>query len=96
MSSENTVGRVGAKQVPLRTKGNEKMRVTVMLTARADGTKLKPFIIFKRQRPVPELAAKFPQLVIAYNANGWMDESLTAKHLSSVFNILAFRPRLLA
>ena len=35
-----------------------------MLTGRADGSILKPFVVFKRKRPIPELEKKFPGSVI--------------------------------
>lgn len=46
MLSETTVETVGAKQVPIRTTGHEKMRVTVLLTARADGKKTETIYCF--------------------------------------------------
>lgn len=54
MVSNTTVDKVGAASVNLKTMGHEKAMVTVCLSARADGTKLKPFIAFhgmnERQR----------------------------------------------
>ena len=42
-----TVNTTGTKDVPLKSIGNEKLKVRVCLTTKADGTKLKPFIIFQ-------------------------------------------------
>ena len=50
MPSDSTVDFVGAKSVPVRTTGHEKSRVTVALAAKANGTKLSPFIIYKGKR----------------------------------------------
>jgi len=36
-----------ARSVPLKTTGYEKDHFTVTFTAKADGTKLKPFVAFK-------------------------------------------------
>ena len=36
----------GSKEIPLKTTGHEKVRVSVCLAAKGDGTKLKPFIDF--------------------------------------------------
>ena len=47
MLSNSTVEKTGAKSVPIRSTGHEKDHFTVVLTAKADGTKLKPFIVFK-------------------------------------------------
>ena len=41
-----TVDTIGTKCVPLKTTGNEKVKVSVCLTAKADWIKLKPFIVF--------------------------------------------------
>ena len=47
MPSETTVTFTGAHSVPLKTTGHEKDHFTVILTAKADGTELKPFVVFK-------------------------------------------------
>ena len=47
MVSDTTVDKVGATSVNLKMTGHEKVMVTVCLSARADGTKLKPFIVFR-------------------------------------------------
>ena len=47
MVSNTTVDRVGATSINLKTTGHEKVMVTVCLSARADGTKLKPFTVFR-------------------------------------------------
>ena len=36
----------GTKDIPLKSTGNEKVKVSVCLTAKVEGTKLKPFIVF--------------------------------------------------
>ena len=46
MVSETTVEATGNKDVPMKSTRYEKVRVSVCLTAKLDGTKLKPFIIF--------------------------------------------------
>ena len=42
-----TIVKRGSKQVIVKTQGQEKCRVTVILTILADGDKLPPLIIFK-------------------------------------------------
>ena len=37
---------IGAKSVVLKTTGHEKSKVTVTLAAKANGDKLKPYIVF--------------------------------------------------
>ena len=46
MVSSTTVDKTGSKDVPLKTTGHEKVRVSVCLAAKGDGTKLKPFEVF--------------------------------------------------
>ena len=41
------VDTTGTKDVPLKSTGNEKVKVSVCLTAKAGGTKLKLFIVFQ-------------------------------------------------
>ena len=42
-----TVDTTGTKDAPLKSTGNEKVKVSVCLTAQVDRTKLKPFIVFQ-------------------------------------------------
>ncbi|KAL1432591.1 hypothetical protein MTO96_013063 [Rhipicephalus appendiculatus] len=49
MASNTTVSVKGERDVNLLTTGNEKLRFTVMLSCLADGTKLRPYIVFKRK-----------------------------------------------
>ena len=41
------VDTTGTKDAPLKSTGNEKIKVSVCLTAKAGGTKLKVFIVFQ-------------------------------------------------
>lgn len=47
MISETTVDTTGKKTITLKLTGHEKARVSVGLAAKADGTKLKPMVVFK-------------------------------------------------
>ena len=46
--SNKTVDVKGAKTIMIKTSGNEKMHYTVVLACCADGTKLPPLLIFKK------------------------------------------------
>ena len=46
MVSSTIVDMTGSRNVPLKTTGHEKVRVSVYLAAKGDGTKLKPFEVF--------------------------------------------------
>ena len=45
MTSGMTVEQTGARTVSLKTTGHEKVRVSVCLAAKADGSKIKPIIV---------------------------------------------------
>ena len=46
MITDTTVESVGKDDIPMKTTGREKVRTSVCLTAKGDGTKMKDFIIF--------------------------------------------------
>ena len=46
MVSNTTIHKQGVKSVCLKTTGHEKCIVSVCLDAKADGTKLKPFVVY--------------------------------------------------
>ena len=72
--------------------------VTVSLSARADGTKLKPYIVFRgAKREVKRLNEDFKhKCVIATSSNAWMNEELTLNWTKNVLGALSFQRRLLA
>lgn len=49
----------GVQRVTCKMTGKEKLRCTLVLSATADGTKLRPMIIFKGLKNVPK--DKFPK-----------------------------------
>ncbi|KFD72355.1 hypothetical protein M514_15628 [Trichuris suis] len=72
MPTNKTVESKGAKSVVVKSSGHEKTRFTVALACLADGTKLKPMVIFKRKKK-PNVA--FPSGVfVHFHKSGWMDE----------------------
>ena len=54
MPSNRTVSTIGEKTVKIRTTGNEKNCLTVILACAGDGSKLKPLVIFKRKTKDPK------------------------------------------
>ena len=74
MPSNRTVSKTGEKTVKIRTTGNEKNRLTVVLTCAGDGSKLKPLVIFKR-KTMPKIANKHG-VVVAVQEKGWMDQNI--------------------
>ncbi|XP_070786398.1 major centromere autoantigen B-like [Enoplosus armatus] len=80
----------------LKSTGHGKSHLTVVLAAKADGTKLKPFIVFRGA--AGEVAAMQQQVsgaVISSSVNGWMNDALTADWLQSVAGQFNLTPRLL-
>ena len=57
--SKSTVEEKVCKEVSARSTGHSKNRLTVLLSAKGDSTKLKPYILLPRKRPMPELVKKF-------------------------------------
>ena len=63
----------GASTVSIKTSGAEKQHFTVILSCLADGTKLKPAVVFKRKTMPKE---KLPEDIIVFvQEKGWVDES---------------------
>ena len=50
MVSDTTVDKTGTRTITMKSTGHEKCRVSVCLTAKADGSKLKLFIVFKNAK----------------------------------------------
>ncbi|GAA6077977.1 zinc finger protein 540-like [Tachysurus ichikawai] len=96
MVGSTTVDARGARSVPLKTTGHEKSHLTVVLAAKADGTKLKPYIVFKRGIKEVKSMQNISGVVVATSKNGWMNKELTADCLQRVVGKLNFAPRLLA
>ncbi|KAK0134673.1 TBC1 domain family member 13 [Merluccius polli] len=94
MVASTTVDTRGARSVPLKTTGHEKSHFTVVLAA--DGTKLKPYVVFKGSVREVKAMQTISGVVVASSKNGWMNEDLTADWLRKVVGKLNFGPRLLA
>lgn len=91
---ETTVARTGDRSIPVRTTGHDKGSFTVILSAMADGKKLKPFVIFKGVLPVAELS-RISSVAVAYSRNGWMNQTLMNDWVDMVWGSLTFGRRLL-
>ena len=93
-----TVDTNGTKDVPLKSTGNEKITVSVCLTAKADGTKLKHFIVFQGvKREATALNKEFKnRCVVVSSSNSWMNEELVLKFLRHVLGMFSFEKRLFA
>ena len=98
MLSSTTVDNVGEKFIRLKTTGHEKSKVSVCLTAKADGTKLKPFIVFPgAKRETKQLNEEFKnKCFVASSIDGWMNEDLTLDWVQGVLGKFSFTRRMLA
>ena len=96
MPTDTTVAPVGARSIPIKTTGHTKDHYTVILTARADGTKLKPYVVFKgKGTRLIKILSKTPGIHVRFSPNGWMNNGLTRDYLRSVIGSLSFNQRLL-
>ena len=98
MVANTTVEKTGSKEVPVKSTGHDKVRVSICLTKKANGTRLKPFIVFKGdKRESKDLHDKFHrQCSVASSADGWMNEELKLQWCNKILGQFSFRKRLLA
>lgn len=83
MPQSTTIADKGSRSVIIKSTGNEKLRVTVMLAVLADGRKLPPFVILKRKGlPKENLPAG---IHFRCQENGWMSNELMLDWLQTVW-----------
>lgn len=87
--SNTTICKTGVKTVPIRTTGHEKNRITVCLAAKADGTKLRPYIVIPGKKVCRELE-QMEGVVVVASPNGWMNETLTLDWINRVWGNFVF------
>ena len=82
----------------LKTTGHEKFMVSICLAAKADGTKLKPLVVFRAaKRESNSLDEEFEsRCVVKSSGNAWMNEELTTIWVKRVLGAFSFNRRLLA
>uniref|UniRef100_A0A674NL54 HTH CENPB-type domain-containing protein n=1 Tax=Takifugu rubripes TaxID=31033 RepID=A0A674NL54_TAKRU len=83
MPTPVTVHKKGEKSVIIKSTGNEKSRVTVMLACLADGTKLPPYVVLKR-KTVPNEAMP-AGIIVRAQEKGWMETELVVDWLKVVW-----------
>jgi len=84
MPPNYTVEKKGVKEVLLKTTGCEKLRLTVMLVATADGRKLPPLLVLKR-KTLPKSEAFLKDIIVRAQEKGWMTEELMLEWLNIVW-----------
>ena len=97
MVSNTTVDKQGAKSVCLKTTGHEKCMISLCLTAKADGTKLKPLIVFRAAKLESKtLDDEFKGCcVVTTSGKAWMNEELTITWMKRVLGAFSFNRRLI-
>ena len=93
MMSATTINATCKKAITMKSTGHEKPRVFVCLAAKANGTKLKPMIVFRGAvRECKVLCQKFrTQTVIVNSPNGSLNTKLTLQWIGA----FPFKQRLL-
>ena len=86
MPGETTIAEKGSKTVSIKSTGHEKANATVCLTARGDGRKMLPLIVFKgAKRDCDRLqGVDGRQAVILSTVSGWMDQQATHDYIDRV------------
>ena len=79
----------GVKEVLLKTTGCKRLRLTVMLTATANGRKLPPLLILKR-KTLLKSEAFLKDIIVRAQEKEWMTEELMLEWLKIVWG---HRPR---
>ena len=71
--------KVGAEDVTLLSTGHEKQNVTVGLAFCSDGTKLKPYVVFKGKAMTAEDKGlkKLKDINVDYTDNGWFNSDVS-------------------
>lgn len=100
MVSSRIVNQAGTKDAPFKTRDTKKVRIQVALTAKADGTKLNPFIVSagaKRESKTKILYRDFKsQCSVVSSTNEWMNEYLTMRWINKIVGRFAFSKGLLS
>ena len=88
----------GAKSVCLKTTEHEKCMVSVCFADKGDGTKLKPFVVFRAaKRESKSLDEEFKShCVVKSSGNAWINEELITIRVKRVLDAFSFNRRLLA
>ena len=97
MISSTTVTEKGAKSVVLKTTAHEKSKVIVTLAAKANGDKLKPYIVFPGHKREVQNLKKDPAIknlcYVESTINSWMNENTTIDWVDNVLTTFTFGKR---
>ena len=83
--TNSTIAEKGVKSVPMVTTGHDKDRFTVMLACRGDGSKLPPYVVFKR-KTLPKKMVFPPGVIVRCQEKGWMNEEMVKDWINTVWS----------
>lgn len=75
-----TINAVGAKEILIKSTDAEKLRITVVLTARRGAAKLKSYIVIPRKRLMKSVEQIKQDVCACFNIT-WMDDDLICDEL---------------
>lgn len=81
---DTTITESGARTIKVKTTKHENNRATVCLSARADGTKNRPWIVFKGKRIDRDILNSNVQAIVRMSDNGWMTQELTTEFIQGI------------
>ena len=98
MVSNTTIDKQGAKSICLKATGHEKCMVSVCLAAKADGTKLKRFVVFDgaKRESIPLDQEFESHCAVKSSGNAWINEELITILVKRVLGAFSFIKKLLA
>lgn len=85
--SNTTIDTRGGKEILIKSTGHNKVRLTVVLTACSDETKLEAYVIIPRKRAIKDVE-QISDVICRYNTKSWMHDSLATDYLLRVILIL--------
>uniref|UniRef100_A0A8R1I340 HTH CENPB-type domain-containing protein n=1 Tax=Caenorhabditis japonica TaxID=281687 RepID=A0A8R1I340_CAEJA len=95
-SNSLTVEEKGSKQVTVKSTGHDKLHLTVMLTARSDGFKCRPYVLLLKKRTIPAIVSRFGKdLQLSWSGRTFFNDELTKNYLETVIGTTLFGKRLL-
>ena len=89
---KKTIAPIGERSVSIKTHGGEHIRITLMLTICANGTKLPPLIVFKGTKDAKKeeklkryIKSKNKRVLAFCQENSWADKEIFYKWLENIF-----------
>ena len=90
---------LGSKTVSLLSTGHDKLNITVILAANADGKKKKPYCIFRgkgaKKSQDNRILRERKDIIVGFSENGWANETLIEDWINKSFSGVSFGKRLL-